>query len=124
MELTNKDITPADEWLLSLNATCNRLSNQYLSLLKSASSISALHNNNDTTATSASTTGNGTGTDSSLTAVTGPVLSSSTTTAAAIAVGSSTTATTGNSSTQIHQHDPRGKLYQFSEKCTTQPAIR
>ena len=37
-----EDVTPADEWLQQLNATCNRLSTQYLNLLRAASSVSAL----------------------------------------------------------------------------------
>lgn len=36
------DATPAEEWLQQVNATCNRLSTQYLNLLRAASSISAL----------------------------------------------------------------------------------
>jgi hypothetical protein len=42
MERIERDDTPAEEWLQSLNATCNRLSTQYLSLLRSASSVTAL----------------------------------------------------------------------------------
>lgn len=34
--------TPADQWKSQLNATCNRLSTQYLNLLRSASSAAAL----------------------------------------------------------------------------------
>jgi hypothetical protein len=44
MEPIQRDITPSEEWLQSLNATCNRLSTQYLNLLKSASSVAALNN--------------------------------------------------------------------------------
>jgi hypothetical protein len=112
MEPVNKDITPADEWLLSLNATCNRLSNQYLNLLKSASSIVALHNTQ--TATTITATSSVTAADSSFTNTAVPVVaSSSTATVAATIVGvgsSSTTATPngGGSNNQIHQHDPRG----------------
>jgi len=36
MEHVEADATPAEEWLQSLNAACNRLSTQYLSLLKAA----------------------------------------------------------------------------------------
>ena len=36
MERIEKDATPAEEWEQSLNATCNRLSNQYLNLFKVA----------------------------------------------------------------------------------------
>ena len=42
MERVESDATPAEEWLQSLNATCNRLSTQYLNLLRAASSASAL----------------------------------------------------------------------------------
>lgn len=42
MERTQEDATPAEEWLQSLNATCNRLSTQYLNLLRAASSVAAL----------------------------------------------------------------------------------
>ena len=42
MEQVEVDATPAEEWLQQLNATCNRLSTQYLNLLRAASSISAL----------------------------------------------------------------------------------
>jgi hypothetical protein len=33
---SNESTRPADEWLASLNATCNRLSTQYLQLLRSS----------------------------------------------------------------------------------------
>lgn len=33
------DTSPADEWLKQLNATCNRLSTQYLQLLRAAGSV-------------------------------------------------------------------------------------
>jgi hypothetical protein len=42
MERVEKDATPAEEWLQSLNATCNRLSTQYLNLLRAASSVPSL----------------------------------------------------------------------------------
>lgn len=42
MQREEADTTPAEEWLQSLNATCNRLSTQYLNLLRAASSVSAL----------------------------------------------------------------------------------
>jgi hypothetical protein len=42
MERIEADATPAEEWLQSLNATCNRLSTQYLNLLRAASSVSVL----------------------------------------------------------------------------------
>jgi hypothetical protein len=36
------DISPSEEWLQTLNATCNRLSTQYWTLLKAGSSALAL----------------------------------------------------------------------------------
>ena len=42
MERAVAENTPSEDWLQSLNATCNRLSTQYLSLLKAASSVSAM----------------------------------------------------------------------------------
>lgn len=42
MNRIEADATPAEDWLQSLNATSNRLSTQYLNLLRAASSISAL----------------------------------------------------------------------------------
>uniref|UniRef100_A0A7S2UFG6 Uncharacterized protein n=1 Tax=Attheya septentrionalis TaxID=420275 RepID=A0A7S2UFG6_9STRA len=42
MDRAEKDETPAAVWQASLNATCNRLSTQYLNLLRSASSAAAL----------------------------------------------------------------------------------
>ena len=42
MDREEADLTPAEEWQQSLNATCNRLSTQYLNLLRAASSVSAL----------------------------------------------------------------------------------
>ena len=42
MDRVEKDATPAEKWQASLNATCNRLSTQYLSLLRAASSVEAL----------------------------------------------------------------------------------
>ena len=33
------DTSPADEWLKQLHATCNRLSTQYLQLLRAAGSV-------------------------------------------------------------------------------------
>ena len=42
MDRVEADLTPAEEWQQSLNATCNRLSTQYLNLLRAASSVSAL----------------------------------------------------------------------------------
>lgn len=45
MDRIEKDATPAEQWQASLNATCNRLSTQYLNLLRAASSVSALREN-------------------------------------------------------------------------------
>lgn len=42
MDREEADQTPAEEWKSSLNATCNRLSTQYLNLLRAASSKVAL----------------------------------------------------------------------------------
>jgi len=42
MNRVEAEATPAEDWLQSLNATCNRLSTQYLNLLRAASSVSAL----------------------------------------------------------------------------------
>jgi hypothetical protein len=42
MERIEEDATPAEEWLQQLNSTCNRLSTQYLNLLRAASSVQAL----------------------------------------------------------------------------------
>ena len=42
MDRIQVEDTPADLWKAQLNATCNRLSTQYLSLLRSASSAAAL----------------------------------------------------------------------------------
>lgn len=42
MQRMEADDTPAEEWLQQLNAVCNRLSTQYLSLLRTASSVTAL----------------------------------------------------------------------------------
>lgn len=42
MDRIEADATPAEDWLQSLNATCNRLSTQYLNLLRAASSVTAL----------------------------------------------------------------------------------
>jgi hypothetical protein len=46
MDRAVEDATPAEEWSQSLNATCNRLSTQYSNLLKSASSVTALAEEN------------------------------------------------------------------------------
>ena len=42
MERMEEEDSPADLWLQQLSNQCNRLSTQYLSLLRTASSASAL----------------------------------------------------------------------------------
>lgn len=42
MDHVEADLTPGQEWQQSVNNTCNRLSTQYLNLLKAASSVTAL----------------------------------------------------------------------------------
>ena len=42
MDRVEADLTPGQEWQQSLNATVNRLSTQYVNLLRAASSTSAL----------------------------------------------------------------------------------
>lgn len=42
MERIEEDATPAEEWEQSLNATCNRLSTQYINLIRAAASLTAL----------------------------------------------------------------------------------
>ena len=42
MDREEADLTPGEEWQQSLNATCNRLSTQYLNLLRAASGVSAM----------------------------------------------------------------------------------
>ena len=42
MDLEEDDLTPSSEWQQSLNNTCNRLSTQYLNLIRAASSATAL----------------------------------------------------------------------------------
>ena len=46
MDIVEADLTPGQDWRESLNATCNRLSTQYMNLLRAASSISALEQGN------------------------------------------------------------------------------
>jgi hypothetical protein len=41
MQRIEVDDTPAEEWLQQLNATLNRLTTQYLALLRTASSVAA-----------------------------------------------------------------------------------
>ena len=41
------DLTAGEDWRESLNATCNRLSTQYLNLLRAASSVVALEKGNN-----------------------------------------------------------------------------
>lgn len=40
MDREEEEATAADRWQGSLNATCNRLCNQYLTMLKAASGMS------------------------------------------------------------------------------------
>eukprot|EP00980_Cylindrotheca_fusiformis_P028515 scaffold22607_cov123-Cylindrotheca_fusiformis.AAC.12 len=42
MDRVEDDVTPGKEWQQELNNTCNRLSTQYLNLLRAASSVTAL----------------------------------------------------------------------------------
>ena len=42
MDRLEADLTPSQEWQQSLNATVNRLSTQYVNLLRAASSTVAL----------------------------------------------------------------------------------
>lgn len=46
MDIVEADLTPGQDWRESLNATCNRLSTQYMNLLRAASSVSALEKGN------------------------------------------------------------------------------
>lgn len=48
MDIVEADLTPGQDWRESLNATCNRLSTQYMNLLRAASSVSALEQGNNT----------------------------------------------------------------------------
>jgi hypothetical protein len=45
MDRVEADLTPGKEWQQELNNTCNRLSTQYLNLLRAASSVCALEKN-------------------------------------------------------------------------------
>ena len=56
MDLEQDDLTPSEEWQNSLNATLNRLSTQYLNLLRSASSIVALEGGETVVTTTTTTT--------------------------------------------------------------------
>jgi len=47
MDIVEADLTPGQDWRESLNATCNRLSTQYMNLLRAASSVSALEKGNN-----------------------------------------------------------------------------
>ena len=47
MNIVEEDLTPGQDWRESLNATCNRLSTQYMNLLRAASSVSALEKGNN-----------------------------------------------------------------------------
>lgn len=64
MDLEHADLTPGQEWRESLNATCNRLSTQYLNLIKAAAAgrgddetSTSTSSAATTTTTSAATTG-------------------------------------------------------------------
>lgn len=46
MDIVEADLTPGQDWRESLNATCNRLSTQYMNLLRAASSVSSLEKGN------------------------------------------------------------------------------
>mmetsp|Transcript_11536 Transcript_11536/g.27101 ORF Transcript_11536/g.27101 Transcript_11536/m.27101 type:complete len:155 (-) Transcript_11536:313-777(-) len=48
MDIVEADLTPGEVWRESLNATCNRLSTQYMNLLRAASSVLALEKGNNT----------------------------------------------------------------------------
>ena len=50
MDIVEADLTPGQDWRESLNATCNRLSTQYMNLLRAASSVSALEQGNNNNA--------------------------------------------------------------------------
>lgn len=41
MDKEEDDVAPAEEWKSSLNATCNRISTQYLNLLRASAGISS-----------------------------------------------------------------------------------
>ena len=56
MERIEADATPAEEWLQSLHATCNRLSTQYLNLLRAAASSNNSSGNNNQSSSSTTTT--------------------------------------------------------------------
>lgn len=49
MQVLEADETPSEQWLQKVNATCNRLSTQYLHLLQSGSAPKQANNNNNTT---------------------------------------------------------------------------
>mmetsp|Transcript_1010 Transcript_1010/g.1661 ORF Transcript_1010/g.1661 Transcript_1010/m.1661 type:complete len:164 (+) Transcript_1010:84-575(+) len=46
MDRTEPDKSPADEWSASVDATCNRLMSNYLSLIRAAASSSDANNHN------------------------------------------------------------------------------
>ena len=48
MDIVEADLTPGQDWRESLNATCNRLSTQYMNLLRAASPVSALEQGSNT----------------------------------------------------------------------------
>lgn len=67
MEHREEEATPAEKWKASLNATCNRLTTQYITLLKSAAGVSTVtaKQQGSAAATSASTASNTTATATS-----------------------------------------------------------
>lgn len=81
MERVEIDATPAEEWISTLNATCNRLTTQYMNLIRSASSVTALDDEEQ------ASTNNATGTNSNN--------------------NNNNNATGGGSGS--NRHDPRGK---------------
>mmetsp|Transcript_30279 Transcript_30279/g.72615 ORF Transcript_30279/g.72615 Transcript_30279/m.72615 type:complete len:192 (-) Transcript_30279:154-729(-) len=80
MDHVEADLTPGQEWQQAVNNTCNRLSTQYLNLLKAASSVTALESggnlgltiggNTGATGSSADPTGAGNKAGASATATT------------------------------------------------------
>jgi len=62
MDRVEADLTPGQDWRESLNATCNRLSTQYLNLLRAASSMSSLEQKrNDNNSNNNNNKGGGSG---------------------------------------------------------------
>lgn len=94
MDHIEADLTPGQEWQQALNNTCNRLSTQYLNLLKAASSVAALESGGVQSAS----IGTGSGSSAGL-----PVSSVDAAGAGNKAVSSATSATNNSKSTL----DPR-----------------